>query len=574
MVSLQKVKTGKRTYWRIVESRRVNGKPRPIPILHLGTAEQLMDRLLTAPKGHLMVESFQHGDVAALKAVADRLRVERILERHLKVLRKPKTRGLPISQTLLLAAINRAVRPCSKQAWSKWASGTSLRRLFPGLKTEALTSQHFWDQMDCIPLKALAKMEEELTKTIVKELGLKLDTLLYDTTNFFTFIASTNRRSGLTSRGHSKQKRHDLRLFSLALLVARDGHIPLLSHVYEGRRVDSEVFPDSLTMIRERLAKLALDVEEITLVYDKGNNSKSNQGLVDSLDDAGYVASVSPAHHADLVGIPIDSYEAFPEDSTLADVPHLRRTKRIWGVDRTVVLCFSQQLHDGQVRGLDQHLKKRLKQLEEWKATLAKPRTGPRSDAAGQKQVAKIVSGQYVKQILRVEYRHDRIGADRLEFSLDEEVRAKLEREFFGKRILITNRSAWTDEQIILAYRGQSDVEEAFRQLKDDEHFAVRPQHHWTDQKIHVHTFICLLALLLGRVIEHEARRQHRPEGLSGIMDLLGTVRLAMVVRPSGDKGGRPRCDWQLERASPEAMQLFRQLVPQKPPFVYTSGSG
>jgi len=34
MARLQKVKVGPYTYYRIVESRRVNGKPRPIPLVH------------------------------------------------------------------------------------------------------------------------------------------------------------------------------------------------------------------------------------------------------------------------------------------------------------------------------------------------------------------------------------------------------------------------------------------------------------------------------------------------------------------------------------------------------------
>ncbi len=569
MVSLNKVRAGGRTYWRIVESRRIDGKPRPVPLMNLGTADALLDRLLRAPEGQLRIRSFQHGDVAALKAAADRLGVERILQRHLHKLRKPKSRSLPIGRTLLLAAFNRAVHPRSKRGWADWAKGTTLHRLFPGLSTHTLTSQHFWDQMDCVSLEALVAMERDLTQAVVKELGIELDTLLYDTTNFFTFIASTNRRSKLTSRGHSKQKRRDLRLFSLALLVARDGHIPLCSHVYEGNRVDAKVFPESLTKIRERIASLSMSLEDVTLIYDKGNNSKKNQALIDDLD-VGYVASASPAHHSDLRDISVDRYEPLPRDSRLAGIPRLRLTKEIWGVERTVLLYFSQQLHDGQVRGLEQHLQKRLAALAEWKQLLEKPRSGPRSKAAGQKQAAKLVSGQYVNQVLRVEYRHDRMGADRLEFWIDTEARERLEKEMFGKRILVTNRHSWSDEDILVAYRGQSDVEEAFRQLKDDEHLALRPQYHWTDQKVHVHTFLCLLALLLSRVVEHQARKLGRREGLSGILDLLGTVRLAMVLRPSGEKGGRPRCQWQLEECEPAVLDLFHSLVPSKPPFVYT----
>jgi len=268
MASLNKVKAGGRTYWRIVESRRVNGKPRPVPILHLGTADALLDRLLKAPAGQLRIQSFQHGDVAVFKATADRLGLEKIFDRHLQELRKPKRRNLPIGRTLLLAAFNRAIRPCSKRGWAAWAKKTSLHRLYPGLKPQTLSSQHFWDQMDCVPIEALEAMEEEVTKVVVKKMGIRLDTLLYDTTNFFTFIDSTNKRSKLTSRGHNKQKRNDLRQFNLALLVARNGQIPLCSHVYEGKRADVEVFEESLTKIRERLASLSLSLEDVTIVYD------------------------------------------------------------------------------------------------------------------------------------------------------------------------------------------------------------------------------------------------------------------------------------------------------------------
>ena len=99
---------------------------------------------------------------------------------------------------------------------------------------------------------------------------------------------------------------------------------------------------------------------------------------------------------------------------------------------------------------------------------------------------------------------------------------------------------------------------------------ALRPQYHWTDQKIHVHTFCCLPALLLGRMIAFQARPLNYPYGLSGRLDVLGRVRLAMVLRPAGAKGGRLRCEWKLEDTEPEALRLFQHLVPAHAPFVYT----
>ncbi|MFQ5745449.1 MAG: IS1634 family transposase [Acidobacteriota bacterium] len=567
MASLQKVRVQGHTYWRIVESRRINGKPHAIPLLHLGSADALLDRLLQAPEGHLRLRSFRHGDVAALKAVADRLGIVKIIDRHVRRHARQQSVGV----TLLLAALNRAARPRSKRGWADWARGTSLERLFPGLNIDAMTSQFFWEQMHRVPQKALRAIEDDLTRRVVADLGLKLDTLFYDTTNFFTFIDSTNDRCTVAKRGHSKQKRFDLRIFGLALLVSRDGQIPLLSHVYEGNTVDAKIFPSSLTRIRERLEGLAVDLDDVTLVYDKGNHSRSNQAQVDAAP-FGYVASLTPVHHKELLAIPLDRYRPIGA-GTLAKVPVLRRREEIWGRERTVLLFWSAQLHAGQVRGLHQHLDKRLAELSAWQQRLAKPRSGPRSLEAVRRRLDKLLSGQHLKKVLHIDYDGRRKGSNRLRFEVDVAALDHLEREVFGKRLLITDRHDWSDTEILQAYRGQSRVEDGFRQLKDDEHCAVRPQYHWTDQKIHVHTFICLLAFLLGRVVEREARSLGYTMGLSGLIDLLGTVRLAMLLSPSGKRGGRPRCTWQLEQGHPEARRLLRHLVPNKAPFVDTDGT-
>jgi hypothetical protein len=57
-------------------------------------------------------------------------------------------------------------------------------------------------------------------------------------------------------------------------------------------------------------------------------------------------------------------------------------------------------------------------------------------------------------------------------------------------------------------------------------------------------TFLCLLGLLLARVIEHEARRLGYRQGLSGLLELLGTIRSAMVLQTALTQGKRPRCTW------------------------------
>ncbi|MBM3463234.1 MAG: IS1634 family transposase [Armatimonadetes bacterium] len=524
------------------------------------------DCLSGEPHGALMVRSYQHGDVAVLRSMIDRLDVVATIDRHV-----PRScRSMSVGTTLALAAINRAVRPRSKAGWADWAVETSVPILFDIDHPEKVTSQHFWDQMNLVSEEALKAIEGELTRRIVEEFRLPLDTLLYDATNYFTYIASDNDRPKLPQRGHSKQKRSDLRIFSVAVLATRDGQIPLLAQVYEGNKVDSKQFPDSLTEIQTRLQSLlGKEISDVTLVFDKGNNSRDNFARVDA-GPIHYVASLPLNQHKDLAAIAMDKYVPLPKSSALAGLPVHRCQKTIWGKERTVVLVISPTLREGQSRGLDQHLKKRLRALDKWKLVLQKPGSGPRTAAAGRTRAQALCSGQYVKDVLRVEYDHRKKGAHRLSWFIDAAERARLEADVFGKMILITDRHAWSTEDIVKAYRGQSHVERVFRQTKDPEHLAVRPQYHWTDQKIRVHAFICFLAYTLSRLIQREAEQQAKWKGsLSTLLKDLGKIRLAMVAHIHKD-GGKPQCQWVLEQRDPSLLKLYRGLVPDRPPFVYT----
>jgi transposase len=243
-------------------------------------------------------------------------------------------------------------------------------------------------------------------------------------------------------------------------------------------------------------------------------------------------------------------------------------------VERTVVLFISTKLRLGQIRGLHQHLTTRVQALTQWQQTLAKPHSGPHTPASARTQVATLLTGPYIAQVLKIADDGQRTGAPRLTWWIDHAALEQVETEVFGKRLLITDQHAWSTEEIILAYRGQSRAEAIFRQLKDVRHLAVRPQYHWTDQQIRVQTFICRLALLLCRLVERESRGAGYQGSLSSLLDVLGSIRLAMVLWPADTPRGPPRCGWVLEESAPDAWHLYQRLVPPVPPFVYTAESG
>ena len=240
MATLQRHVVRGRTYWRIVESRRINGKPRAIPLLYLGSADSLLERLLQAPAGRLRIESYQHGDVAALKAAADQLGAVAIIDKHVAKQR----RRISVGTTLLLAALNRAVRPRSKRGWLAGRAGPRSAPTLSGARPRlADVAVLPWDQMDRVRLAALRAIEGEFTRVVSRQLGSPRSTPSFMTRPTSSPTSTPPTRASVAARGHSKQKRSDLRLFGLALLVSRAVRSRLCSHVYQGNPVDCSLFP-------------------------------------------------------------------------------------------------------------------------------------------------------------------------------------------------------------------------------------------------------------------------------------------------------------------------------------------
>jgi transposase len=222
-----------------------------------------------------------------------------------------------------------------------------------------LTSQHFWDQMDAVPMEKLAAIEQEVVRQIVRIEQLQLKALAYDTTNFYTHIASTNLRPKLPQRGHNKQGRHDLRQLGLALVVDQDTQLPLSHALYEGARSDMRTFAEFLQPLRKHLRELSGQAEQLTIVFDAGASSKKNLEGSEH-----YVTAVRPSHHHALLEEAAAEL-AWVELSSGAKLRAWRSTRIMAGAQREVVVAFSPQLYEGQLRGLDQAMTRGYRELQE-----------------------------------------------------------------------------------------------------------------------------------------------------------------------------------------------------------------
>jgi len=556
MASFQIVTTKGHRYLRIVESFRdpVTRRPKLRVLRHLGRADDALQTL--AQTEDLALASRTHGSVAAVWQLAQTLDLAALMDAHVPPSAGPAQHdGLTVGQSLALAAVGRACHATSKRGFAPWAATTTLGDL-ADVDVTRLTSQHCWDQMHRVPVAALAAIETALVARVLAHCTLPIDTVLYDATNFFTFLATTNARATLPARGHNKQKRHDLRQVGVALCCTRgragEPAIPLFHQVYGGARPDVRVFADVLPQLRERFVALGGGLDGITVVYDKGNVAKHTQATVDALP-MHYVAALTAASQRALIA------EATPQLTPLAlrpdeTVPVYRTRRLVWGAERTLVVLLSPRLQQGQRRGVEQHLAAAVRWLDALQATLARGKQR-RPRAALEAQIAERLRGQHLRELIAVTLR-GRGRALTLDYTVDRAALDRLEREWFGRLVLMTDQHDWTTAEIIGAYRGQSVVEGVFRSLKDPLRLALRPQYHWTDQKLHVHAFLCVVAYLLATLVHLTAVRDAGYAGsVDALFDDLATIRRVTVLRPGAT--GRTRRAYQLETLSPLHARLI-----------------
>ncbi len=565
MTSITKKKRGDKTYYYARECKRVNGKPKIVWQKYLGRAEDIVAAVTGSREGPQPKEAVvtEFGAVAPLFDLARRIKLVEYIDRHV-----PKRGSGPSVGTYLLTAVlNRCVAPCSKASLADWFQRTVLRRLVD-VEARQLTSQRFWDNMDRVSREDIALIERDVTAHVVREFQIDMRRVLFDATNFFTFIDTFNERSTLAQRGKSKEGRKALRIVGLALLVSADSHVPLLHHTYPGNQHDSPTFASLTSELVARYRTLTEGAEHVTIVFDKGNNSKANLKGVDE-SPYHFVGSLVTTQHSDLLEIPRtgsgSKYRSLADEG-LPGVEVYRCKKDALGAERTVLATYNENLFLSQSQTVLREASKRKDLLRAEQQRLRKWSTGkfrngncPTVEVV-RKKVEGWLKAQHMKKLLQVEV-FEKAGFPVLKYRFDNRAWERLQRTLLGKTILFTDNDDWTDAEIVRAYRGQHVVEDAFRCMKDPLHLSLRPQYHWTDQKIEVHVFCCVLALMLCSLLQRELRQKKGiDQSIPSLLDELAQIREVGVVYPPKKGSTEPVVKMTLSQLSKEQRALYDAL--------------
>jgi transposase len=556
MPSLTRKTIGGRSYYYLRECQRVGGKPKIVWTYYLGSAARLLERLSRPEPEQVSLVEF--GASAAAFDIAQALGVVETIDRHVP---KRGSQGPTVGQYLLLAALNRCVDPQSKAKLADWHRSSVLRRLLP-LSDAQLTSQRFWDNMDRVSADQIVAIERDLSAAAVSRFGLDLRCLLFDATNFFTFVDSFNTRATLPQRGHSKEGRANLRILGLALLVTADGDVPLFHHTYAGNQADAVTFRSVADGLAQRCRELAQGACDITLVFDKGNNSEDNLETI-AKGPFHFVGSLVPTQHKDLLAVPRAKMRRL-DRQTLPAVWAWRTRKKVFGVERTVLCTFNRPLFVAQTKTLRREISKRRRRLAERVRAIErfriKPPGKPPTVAGTKKRVEAILAGRHMKQLFQAEVT---AGPDKLPvltWRFDDDAWQTLQKTLLGKTILFTDRDGWTDEQIVLAYRAQFHVEAAFRRMKDPRFLTFRPAFHWTDQKLRVHAFYCVLALMILSLLRRKLGHEGIHVSVARMAEKLAGIREVTLLYPAPPEAKAPFVRTLLSSMDDEQRALLEAL--------------
>lgn len=157
---------------------------------------------------------------------------------------------------------------------------------------------------------------------------------------------------------------------------------------------------------------------------------------------------------------------------------------------------------------------------------------------------------------------YERHGGLRLMFSFDRRAAERLVTTLFGKTILFTDQHDWDTRTIVESYYAQHRIEDMFRLTKDGGGVAWQPQFHWTDHHIRVHTFYCMLALLLRGVLLRTLRTaNHTLTPEQALNHLEGIMEVAHIY-PDGTAAMTTNSVTPTQRALYELFRLDRWIAP------------
>jgi transposase len=396
------------------------------------------------------------------------------------------------------------IAPRSKRALESWYRKTAIQQIRP-VDLGQLTSERYWEKWDRVSEAHVEEIGRRFLRRLWNQRKEGIESLLFDTTNYFTYMA-TKTQSDLAVRGHNKASKHHLRQVGVGLLVDRHSELPLYYKLYPGNLHDSKLFHRVMDELFGLMVGLAEGDRELTVVFDKGMNAEENIAFIDAQEQIHFITTYSPYFAEDLatmepkyfVALDIPKNDKLSKDGRQGDqLLAYRSTLTLWGRQRTVVVTFNPVTKRKKLYEFQRKMEQLRMELLEYRRRYRDKEVHWRSPAQ--------ITSRYRKlcESLHISHQCYQLGFTPQAMSFQKSPSWIAHAQaMMGKHIIVTDNHGWSTEQIVLTSLDRYRLEKQFRTSKSPCHIRVNPIFHWTDSKIRCHLLTCVMALGCVRLLE------------------------------------------------------------------------
>jgi transposase len=299
------------------------------------------------------------------------------------------------------------------------------------------------------------------------------------------------------------------------------------------RLSDADELPEALSRMGVLLDRNQVARDTVTLVLDKGSAALANTLELEKAG-VGWISALpwnqAPAELRDR------DVEQLPACSAQPGVRAAAEKMLVHGKQYLCVLGYSVCFASEQLHSLTSTLAKVTQNLRRLATELSKPQA--RFTEQGiRNRIGRWLADSFVRQVLHYGL-EQREGGWRLSFQVDNQALQQLWSQRLGRTVLLTNRLDWTAEQVVAGYSGQQQIERVFRGLKDGDWLGWGPMHHWTDSKIRVHAFYCMLGISLLQYLHRQSQTVWPGLSVEQFLEELSQIQqFVLLYPPLGDKG-------------------------------------
>ncbi|MDD2676632.1 MAG: IS1634 family transposase [Methylacidiphilaceae bacterium] len=517
-------------YVRLVESDREKGRVKQRIVATLGRKDLLaphLDRLAellgrSAPASRRALEP-QESTVWGPTLVARHLWKELGLEELLEE-KRGKGKGLSLAERAFVLVVNRLLSPGSEHALAQWLEtdyvpdgrGERIRPVWKQNGRVRVDHRFLWPWYRTLDelIGRKERIEEGLFARLRDLFSLKPEMVFYDLTSSYF---EGEGPEGLAQYGYSRDQREGNRQILLGVVMANGW--PIAHHVFWGNRHDSETVQPIVADLEKRFG-----LRRIVFVGDRGMVSTANLGFLWS-QGHGFLVGLRRRRSPEVLEYVRKAQSGSwqpcsPEEKDrVCEVEGALPGQRIFVVESAERLAYEQAMRERDVTKTREELGKLAKRIE-------------KGELRNREEI-----GASVARILSL-YRGPRyfrwsLRAGKLQVS---EEPVETEKLLEGKYVILTEEKDLSPLEAVRAYKELSEVERAFRKLKDV--LELRPIYHHNPKRVRAHVFVAALAFLLDRLLEKKLKAANLPFSSEQAWVALRTIHLVEFAFGSEKRRG------------------------------------